>query len=68
MELELRGAGGEFLARLEPDDALLGSFPVSDGCGLHDSLTSNPDIGLGSAMMSRWANTTAGIGVGGCPQ
>ncbi|XP_032297595.1 tubulin-folding cofactor B [Coturnix japonica] len=35
MELELRGAGGEFLARLEPDDALLGSFPVSDGCGLH---------------------------------
>ncbi|XP_072216975.1 tubulin-folding cofactor B-like [Excalfactoria chinensis] len=35
MELELRGAGGELLARLEPDDALLGSFPVSDGCGLH---------------------------------
>ncbi|XP_072207227.1 tubulin-folding cofactor B-like isoform X3 [Excalfactoria chinensis] len=35
MELELRDAGGELLARLEPDDALLGSFPVSDGCGLH---------------------------------
>uniref|UniRef100_A0A669QX92 Ubiquitin-like domain-containing protein n=1 Tax=Phasianus colchicus TaxID=9054 RepID=A0A669QX92_PHACC len=35
MELELRGAGGELLARLEPDDALLGAFPVSDGCGLH---------------------------------
>lgn len=35
MELELRAAGGELLARLEPDDALLGAFPVSDGCGLH---------------------------------
>ncbi|XP_021239249.1 tubulin-folding cofactor B [Numida meleagris] len=35
MELELRGTGGELLARLEPDDALLGAFPVSDGCGLH---------------------------------
>ncbi|XP_065593829.1 tubulin-folding cofactor B, partial [Cyrtonyx montezumae] len=35
MEVELRGAGGEVLALLQPDHAPLRAFPVSDGCQLH---------------------------------
>ena len=35
MELELYGPDDKFYCKLDQDDALLGSFPVDDGCRIH---------------------------------
>ncbi|XP_042124610.1 tubulin-folding cofactor B isoform X2 [Peromyscus maniculatus bairdii] len=35
MELELYGADDKFYSKLDQDDALLGSYPVDDGCRIH---------------------------------
>uniref|UniRef100_A0A8B9E764 Ubiquitin-like domain-containing protein n=1 Tax=Anser cygnoides TaxID=8845 RepID=A0A8B9E764_ANSCY len=35
MELELYGPAEELLGRLDCDEALLGSYPVADGCRVH---------------------------------
>ncbi|KAM6111585.1 tubulin-folding cofactor B [Phoenicopterus ruber ruber] len=35
MDLELYGAEDELLGRLDCDEALLGSYPVADGCRVH---------------------------------
>uniref|UniRef100_A0A8B9Z617 Ubiquitin-like domain-containing protein n=1 Tax=Buteo japonicus TaxID=224669 RepID=A0A8B9Z617_9AVES len=35
MDLELYGAEEELLGRLDCDEALLGSYPVADGCRVH---------------------------------
>uniref|UniRef100_A0A8B9E680 Ubiquitin-like domain-containing protein n=1 Tax=Anser cygnoides TaxID=8845 RepID=A0A8B9E680_ANSCY len=65
MELELYGPAEELLGRLDCDEALLGSYPVADGCRVHVGPLfrcrppfrtptplfplSHPKIGLGSA-------------------
>ncbi|KAM5237391.1 tubulin-folding cofactor B [Ctenodactylus gundi] len=35
MELELYGADDKFYSKLDQEDALLGSYPVDDGCRIH---------------------------------
>ncbi|XP_036201811.1 tubulin-folding cofactor B isoform X1 [Myotis myotis] len=35
MELELYGADEKFCSKLDQEDALLGSYPVDDGCRIH---------------------------------
>lgn len=35
MELELYGPDDKFCCKLDQDDALLGSYPVDDGCRIH---------------------------------
>lgn len=35
MELELHGPDDKFYCKLDQDDALLGSYPVDDGCRIH---------------------------------
>lgn len=35
MELELYGADDKFYGKLDQEDALLGSYPVDDGCRIH---------------------------------
>ncbi|XP_055992521.1 tubulin-folding cofactor B [Sorex fumeus] len=35
MELELYGVDDKFLGKLDREDALLGSYPVDDGCRIH---------------------------------
>lgn len=35
MELELYGADDTFYSKLDQEDALLGSYPVDDGCRIH---------------------------------
>ncbi|XP_005399980.1 PREDICTED: tubulin-folding cofactor B [Chinchilla lanigera] len=35
MELELYGAEDKFYGKLEQEDALLGSYPIDDGCRIH---------------------------------
>lgn len=35
MELELYGADDQFYSKLDQEDALLGSYPVDDGCRIH---------------------------------
>ncbi|XP_065715559.1 tubulin-folding cofactor B isoform X2 [Patagioenas fasciata] len=46
MELQLFGAAEEPLGPLDRDEALLGSFPVSDGCRLHVTDRSGSHAGL----------------------
>uniref|UniRef100_A0A663FK30 Tubulin folding cofactor B n=1 Tax=Aquila chrysaetos chrysaetos TaxID=223781 RepID=A0A663FK30_AQUCH len=59
MDLELYGAEEQLLGRLDCDEALLGSYPVADGCRVHAKPTSSEATGWVSAMMSRWASMTA---------
>ncbi|PNI95880.1 TBCB isoform 9 [Pan troglodytes] len=35
MELELYGVDDKFYSKLDQEDALLGSYPVDDGCRIH---------------------------------
>lgn len=35
MQLELYGADDKFYCKLDQEDALLGSYPVDDGCRIH---------------------------------
>lgn len=35
MELELYGPDDKFYVKLDQEDALLGSYPVDDGCRIH---------------------------------
>lgn len=37
MELELYGSDDKFYSKLDQEDALLGSYPVDDGCRIHVS-------------------------------
>uniref|UniRef100_A0A2K5J7H3 Ubiquitin-like domain-containing protein n=1 Tax=Colobus angolensis palliatus TaxID=336983 RepID=A0A2K5J7H3_COLAP len=60
MELELYGVDDKFYSKLDQEDALLGSYPVDDGCRIHVSQISSLATGLVSAMMSHWGKTMAG--------
>uniref|UniRef100_A0A2I3RD45 Tubulin folding cofactor B n=2 Tax=Pan TaxID=9596 RepID=A0A2I3RD45_PANTR len=60
MELELYGVDDKFYSKLDQEDALLGSYPVDDGCRIHVSQISNLATGLVSAMMSHWGKMMAG--------
>lgn len=42
MDLELYGADDKFCGKLDQEDALLGSYPVDDGCRIH---VRPPDLG-----------------------
>lgn len=42
MELELYGADEKLYGKLDQEDALLGSYPVDDGCRIH---VRPPDLG-----------------------
>uniref|UniRef100_A0A5F8G458 Tubulin folding cofactor B n=1 Tax=Monodelphis domestica TaxID=13616 RepID=A0A5F8G458_MONDO len=59
MDLELYGVDDSFCMKLDQDDALLGSYPVDDGCRIHDSQISSLDTGLVSAMMNPWGSMMA---------
>uniref|UniRef100_A0A4X2MB56 Tubulin folding cofactor B n=1 Tax=Vombatus ursinus TaxID=29139 RepID=A0A4X2MB56_VOMUR len=59
MDLELYSADDRFCMKLDQDDALLGSYPVDDGCRIHDSRISSPATGLASAMTNRWGSMMA---------
>lgn len=41
MELELYGVDDKFFGKLDREDALLGSYPVDDGCRIHVRLSSD---------------------------
>uniref|UniRef100_A0A8C3VVX0 Tubulin folding cofactor B n=1 Tax=Catagonus wagneri TaxID=51154 RepID=A0A8C3VVX0_9CETA len=59
MELELYGPDDKFYGKLDQNDALLGSYPVDDGCRIHDSQISSLATGLVSATMSHSGRTMA---------
>uniref|UniRef100_A0A7N4P615 Calpain small subunit 1 n=1 Tax=Sarcophilus harrisii TaxID=9305 RepID=A0A7N4P615_SARHA len=59
MDLELYTADDRFCMKLDQDDALLGSYPVDDGCRIHDLRISSLATGSVCATMSRWGNMTA---------
>uniref|UniRef100_A0A6I8NIA3 Ubiquitin-like domain-containing protein n=1 Tax=Ornithorhynchus anatinus TaxID=9258 RepID=A0A6I8NIA3_ORNAN len=59
MDLELYGIDDKFCMKLDRDDALLGSYPVEDGCRIHVSQSSNQDTGSGSDTTNLWENMMA---------
>ncbi|KAK2088281.1 hypothetical protein P7K49_034188 [Saguinus oedipus] len=44
MELELYGVDDKFYSKLDQEDALLGSYPVDDGCRIHSELELNLEV------------------------
>ncbi|GAB5582135.1 tubulin-folding cofactor B isoform X1 [Prionailurus iriomotensis] len=53
MELELYGADDKFYSKLDQEDALLGSYPVDDGCRIHTNpVDSTYKICLESTLVS----------------
>uniref|UniRef100_A0A8C0VEU4 Ubiquitin-like domain-containing protein n=1 Tax=Cyanistes caeruleus TaxID=156563 RepID=A0A8C0VEU4_CYACU len=59
MQLELFGAQDEPLGPLDCDEALLGSFPISDGCRIHVSHLCHLGTGQGDTG-GHWGQGTAG--------
>ncbi|KAM9591551.1 uncharacterized protein ACIBXB_006349 isoform 5-T5 [Morphnus guianensis] len=53
MDLELYGAEEELLGRLDCDEALLGSYPVADGCRVHSPFGPSCASSVGDIMTLR---------------
>lgn len=50
MVLQLKGANGEILHTLEPNNAILASFHVFEGCGIH-IIDHNPSANIAASFM-----------------
>ncbi|KAB0390804.1 hypothetical protein E2I00_016713 [Balaenoptera physalus] len=61
MELELYGPDDKFYSKLDQEDALLGSYPVDDGCRIHEEMHQALEVGvsLGGSQRSREDRHTA---------